>query len=106
MQAVYVPSQTVEPNLDMCLNVADPELCNWLQAVYGAITDNWPTVEPYFNETGSNCPSILPMKQQQELIELAVQAVQCLGFQMVSQGLTWHATPMSMDAVWLAVGQH
>eukprot|EP00891_Asterochloris_glomerata_P006828 jgi/Astpho2/6828/Aster-06504 len=52
------------------------------QAVYGAITDNWPTVEPYFNETGSNCPSILPMKQQQELIELAVQAVQCLGFQM------------------------
>ncbi|GBF94434.1 hypothetical protein Rsub_07248 [Raphidocelis subcapitata] len=25
-------------------------------AVYGAITDNWPTVEPYFNETGSNCP--------------------------------------------------
>jgi hypothetical protein len=30
--------------------------------VYGAITDNWPTVEPYFNETGSNCPSILPRK--------------------------------------------
>jgi hypothetical protein len=28
--------------------------------VFGAITDNWPTVEPYFNETGSNCPSILP----------------------------------------------
>ena len=20
--------------------------------VYGAITDNWPTIEPYFNETG------------------------------------------------------
>ena len=28
--------------------------------VYGAITDNWPTLEPYFNETGSNCPSNLP----------------------------------------------
>ena len=27
---------------------------------YGAITDNWPTLEPYFNETGSNCPSNLP----------------------------------------------
>ena len=26
---------------------------------YGAITDNWPTLEPYFNETGSNCPSNL-----------------------------------------------
>lgn len=53
------------------------------QAVYGAITDNWPTVEPYFNETGSNCPSILPTKQQQELMELAVQATQCLGFKLV-----------------------
>ena len=72
----------------MCCNAAESE--TGLQAVYGAITDNWPTVEPYFNETGSNCPSILPMKQQQELIELAVQAVQCLGFQMVSRGLTWH----------------
>ena len=30
------------------------------QPVYGAVTVNWPTVEPYFNETGSNCPSILP----------------------------------------------
>ena len=54
------------------------------QAVYGAITDNWPTVEPYFNETGSNCPSILPTKQQQELMQLAVQATQCLGFKLVS----------------------
>ena len=59
------------------------------QAVYGAITDNWPTVEPYFNETGSNCPSILPTKQQQELMELAVQATQCLGFKLVF-------TPMPM----------
>ena len=23
--------------------------------VYGAITDNWPTIEPYFNETGKRC---------------------------------------------------
>lgn len=30
------------------------------KCVYGAITDNWPTLEPYFNETGSNCPSVLP----------------------------------------------
>ena len=50
--------------------------------VYGAITDNWPTVEPYFNETGSNCPSILPKQQQQELMELSVRAVQCLGFKL------------------------
>ncbi len=49
--------------------------------VYGAITDNWPTIEPYFNETGSNCPSILPMKNQRELCELAVNTVAALGFQ-------------------------
>ena len=22
------------------------------EPVYGAVTDNWPTIEPYFNETG------------------------------------------------------
>ncbi|KAK9812604.1 hypothetical protein WJX72_000445 [[Myrmecia] bisecta] len=49
------------------------------QPVYGAITDNWPTVEPYFNETGSNCPSVLPKKQQQELMDLAVKSVAALG---------------------------
>lgn len=50
--------------------------------VYGAITDNWPTVEPYFNETGSNCPSILSRVQQQELCELSVRSVQALGFKL------------------------
>ena len=49
-------------------------------AVYGAVTDNWPTVEPYFNETGSNSPSILPSEQQRELLNLAVNSVQALGF--------------------------
>lgn len=38
--------------------------------------DNWPTVEPYFNETGSNCPSVLPRSAQEELCELAVRSVQ------------------------------
>ncbi len=52
------------------------------EAVYGAITDNWPTVEPYFNETGSNCPSVLPAAQQRELMDLAVASVHSLGFQM------------------------
>lgn len=35
-----------------------------------------PPPEPYFNETGSNCPSVLPRKQQKELLELAVKSVQ------------------------------
>lgn len=53
------------------------------QPVYGCLTDNWPTVEPYFNETGSNCPSILPMDQQKALIDLAVHSTQALGFTQV-----------------------
>ena len=32
-------------------------------------------VEPYFNETGSNCPSVLPRAQQAELIDLGVKSV-------------------------------
>lgn len=52
------------------------------QAVYGAVTDNWPTIEPYFNETGSNSPSILPSAQQKELLELSVASVKALGFDM------------------------
>mmetsp|Transcript_30006 Transcript_30006/g.71495 ORF Transcript_30006/g.71495 Transcript_30006/m.71495 type:complete len:603 (+) Transcript_30006:197-2005(+) len=50
------------------------------KCVYGIIADNWPTVEPYFNETGSNCPSILPMHQQKELLVLSAKTVQALGF--------------------------
>lgn len=46
------------------------------EPVYGCITDNWPTVEPYFNETGSNCPSILPWEQQVQLLELGIKSVQ------------------------------
>ncbi|KDD77180.1 ATP-grasp domain-containing protein [Helicosporidium sp. ATCC 50920] len=52
------------------------------RAVYGAITDNWPTQEPYFNETGSNAPSALPAAHQRELLDLSIRSVQALGFQM------------------------
>lgn len=51
------------------------------KCVYGAVTDNWPTIEPYFNETGSNCPSTLPVEQQRELLELSVKAVAAMGFE-------------------------
>lgn len=51
--------------------------------------DNWPTLEPYFNETGSNGPSVLPLAQQRELLELAVGSVQALGFKMVSGAGGW-----------------
>ncbi len=54
--------------------------------MFGAVTDNWPTIEPYFNETGSNSPSILPSYQQRELLELAVKSCKSLGLQIVSGG--------------------
>ena len=60
-----------EVDVDLVLSEGAP--------VYGSITDNWPTVEPYFNETGSNCPSILPAEQQRELVDLAVRSVHALG---------------------------
>ncbi len=65
----------VQVDVDLVLSEGAP--------VYGAITDNWPTIEPYFNETGSNCPSILPRQQQSELMELGVQSVQALGLSLV-----------------------
>ena len=72
------------PEVDVDLVISDG------QPVYGAITDNWPTIEPYFNETGSNCPSILPIGQQRQLIRLAVQSVQSLGLSLVSHcGPLW-----------------
>jgi carnosine synthase len=47
---------------------------------YAAVTDNGPTLEPYFNETWAVCPSMMPSAQQKELKELAIGAVKCLGF--------------------------
>ena len=55
------------------------------QPVYGAVNDNWPTLEPYFNETGSNGPSVLPLWQQRELAGMAVGSTQALGFVSVSE---------------------
>ena len=47
---------------------------------YAEVTDNWPTLEPYFQEVGANCPSTLTAAQQKELIELSVAATLSLGF--------------------------
>merc|ERR1712190_145357 len=47
---------------------------------YAAVSDNGPTLEPYFNETWGLCPSLLPKDKQSELKDLAVKSVQALGF--------------------------
>lgn len=47
---------------------------------YAAVSDNGPTLQPYFNETWGVCPSLLPSAQQRQLRNLAVEATTCLGF--------------------------
>lgn len=47
---------------------------------YAGVSDNGPTLEPYFNETWAVSPSLLPKDQQTELRDLAVNATKSLGF--------------------------
>jgi len=47
---------------------------------YAAVSDNGPTMEPYFNETWAVAPSLLPKDQQTALRDLAVSSTKCLGF--------------------------
>mmetsp|Transcript_73555 Transcript_73555/g.172533 ORF Transcript_73555/g.172533 Transcript_73555/m.172533 type:complete len:644 (+) Transcript_73555:56-1987(+) len=48
---------------------------------YAAVSDNGPTLEPYFNETWAVSPSLLPRDRQLALREMAVSSVKALGFQ-------------------------
>jgi len=47
---------------------------------YACVSDNGPTLEPYFNETWAVCPSLLPKERQVALKDLAVDSVEALGF--------------------------
>lgn len=47
---------------------------------YAAVSDNGPTLEPYFNETWGLCPSMMTKSKQNELKELSVSCVKALGF--------------------------
>eukprot|EP00171_Calliarthron_tuberculosum_P017792 IDg17792t1 len=50
------------------------------EAVYSKVSDNWACWEPWFQETGTNCPSLYPLEKQKELIKLSVDATLALGF--------------------------
>jgi carnosine synthase len=47
---------------------------------YAAVSDNGPTLEPYFNETWAVSPSIVPKEQQKAVKQLAIDSVKALGF--------------------------
>lgn len=47
---------------------------------YAAVSDNGPTLEPYFNETWAASPSLQPKQEQTAVKDLAIKSVEALGF--------------------------
>jgi carnosine synthase len=52
--------------------------------VFSSVSQNWPTAEPSFQETGLHCPPDYGAKPVGQLVELATRTVQAFGF---SQGV-------------------
>ncbi len=50
------------------------------ECVFSAVSENWPTEEPYFVETGLHTPSSHPTDRLAEVIALCVQTALALGF--------------------------
>jgi carnosine synthase len=43
--------------------------------MYAAVSDNGPTIEPYFTETYGVLPSLLPHEDQEQLVQLSIDSV-------------------------------
>lgn len=50
------------------------------ECVFSSVSQNWPTAEPSFQETGLHCPTDEGSKPVGRLVELAVKTVQAFGF--------------------------
>ncbi|KNC85639.1 hypothetical protein SARC_02212 [Sphaeroforma arctica JP610] len=50
------------------------------EAVYSGVCDNWNPSHTYYLETGSNYPSLVPEKVQEELIEFSINCAKAMGF--------------------------
>ena len=48
--------------------------------VFSSVSQNWPTAEPSFQETGLHCPADYNPKSVKRLVDLAVRTVQAFGF--------------------------
>jgi carnosine synthase len=48
--------------------------------VFSSVSQNWPTAEPSFQETGLHCPPDHGSKPVRQLVDLAVKTVQAFGF--------------------------
>ncbi|CAN8068264.1 unnamed protein product [Agarophyton chilense] len=59
----------------------DVDVLLWEEkVVYAKVSDNWACLEPWFKETGTNCPSCYDAEKQQEIIKLATDCTLALGF--------------------------
>src|SRR5690242_13179558 len=50
------------------------------ECIFSSVSQNWPTAEPSFQETGLHCPPDHRAKPVGQLMELAVKTVQTFGF--------------------------
>jgi biotin carboxylase len=50
------------------------------ECAFSSVSQNWPTAEPSFQETGLHCPPDHKPKAVGQLVELAVKTVQAFGF--------------------------
>jgi len=50
------------------------------EVVYAKVSDNWACWEPWFQEIGTNCPSLYHEEKQRELVKLAADSTVALGF--------------------------
>jgi carnosine synthase len=50
------------------------------ECVFSAISENWPTEEPYFVETGMHSPSAHPTDRQEAMADLCIRTAFALGF--------------------------
>lgn len=63
----------VEFDVDMVMENGD--------CVFTSVSQNWPTAEPAFQETGLHMPPTHPRKAVRSLVDLAVRSAQAFGFQ-------------------------
>jgi carnosine synthase len=50
------------------------------RCVFSAMSENWPTEEPYFVETGMHSPSVHPSERLAAMTDLSVRVAMALGF--------------------------
>ena len=84
-------SMLLEQYLDGTEFDIDMLLCEG-ECVYANVAENWPTMEPYFIETGLHCPSSYPADRQAELVDFCIRSVTELGLTLGVFHVEWKYT--------------